>query len=287
MLFDPQEERSRHNLEGEGDDYKALVNDDDGVEWSSVPGIEAVQGEPQASRNRQCCLPWPSDETRQRYAEFTGASRVIVTVLLFMTISGAFYVNDIVQASMNIEIPDPNSPSTEELLIPVDSLSVRRDDMDLILPLPPTVASLGYMDAVVSWDTCSSWNKICRVLKRDGEVWLVCCFAGICLSLLATVTQVFYSSWLTSRWLKIVMRVMSFFCLMNIVALLSVWWLDAYPSIGSTTLAIFPIASPETGETNILTMNFTDVRIFPGYSLVLISTAGILHIIDFILTIFL
>lgn len=176
MLFNSEDQRSRNEpggwyQGGEGDDYKALVNVGDGAEWSPIPlWSEGVQGEPQDSRIRHWCVPSPSDHTRQRYAKVTGPSKLVVTASLFMIIIGAFFINEIVWASLNIQIPDPNSPTPKELLIPVGKLSVRRVDMSFILPVPPAVASTGYKDLVVSWEVCSSWNKICRVLKRDGEV---------------------------------------------------------------------------------------------------------------------
>lgn len=217
---------------------------------------------------------------RQSYAAWTETNygvRVIAIISSAVMLGGALYLDDIIVAAPDILMNNPNSPDTEDLLVPVEEFSVRQSEIQLKVPASTTTSSGGYLEYTVKYSTCNDYDDVCNMLLRDGKIWFFTCIIGIALALPGALLQV------TRSTRRAIMKLLSFLAMVDILLLLGFWWLEVYLTLSSTKTASYPFYSNETKETTLIEMTFEDVTMYPSYSLAIASLSGLTLCADFVL----
>jgi len=249
---------------------------------------ESYTGERQTQK-RGCCIcccrkrskPRSNRRVTRRMvgSATAGALRMTFVVMSLLVLGGAFYLNDLINATPNIVMDDPNSPDTEQLLITVEEFKVRRTDIELKFPVSTSISPKGYIQKTTTYDACAEYDDICNILRRDGKIWFLTCIVGMALALLGSIFQGTLTTW------KKTIKLLSFLTMVDVLFILVVWWLDAYLRLCNLKSASFPIFSDETHNTTLTKMTFEDKGLYPGYSLALASMCGLALVADFLLEI--
>jgi len=207
------------------------------------------------------------------------AMRMTFVVMSLVLLGAAFYLDDLINATPNIIMDDPNSPDTEELLITVEEFKVRRSEIELKFPISTNIAAKGYIEKTTTYEKCRDYDDICRTLLRDGKIWFLACIVGMGLALLGSIFQGTLMTW------KKMIKLLSFLTMLDVIFIIVVWWLDVYLKLCNTKTASFPFYSTETNQTTLIEMTFEDKGLYPGYSLALASMCGLALVADFVLEI--
>jgi len=202
--------------------------------------------------------------------------RLTSLTMSLLMLGGALYLNCLITASPDIIMDDPNSPDTEVLLIQVEEFTVRQKYIDLKIPVDTTIAAAGYLKRTVYYDFCEDYDDICKTLRTDGNIYFFTCILGLVLTLPPLL--------LASRCRgKSAIQCLSFLPAIVMCIALVVWWLDAYLKLSNLKIASLPLHSTYANETTMIDMNFEDKRMFPGYSLCLVSLTGLALCLNFVL----
>jgi len=202
--------------------------------------------------------------------------RLTSLTMSLLMLGGALYLDCLITANPNIIMDDPNSPDTEVLLLRVEELSIRQKYIDLKIPVPTTVAAIGYLKSTVYYTFCETYDDICKTLKTDGNIYFFTCIGGLGLTLPPLL--------LASRYRgKSVIQCLSFLPAVVMCFALVVWWLDAYLKLSNLRIVSLPIHSNYANETTMIDMDFEDKRMLPGYSLCLVSLTGLALCLNFLL----
>jgi len=270
------------------EDSKAIDNGNKAQpdELSTPLILEGRKGQAQTEERGRylfcCCKKKRRSKKRKRrrrreWKETIGGLRLLSMVTSIIMLAGALYLDDIIIASPNILMKNPNSPDTEDLLVPVEEFSVRKNEIQLEIPVAATTSSAGYLGYTVKYSTCKDYDSVCNKLLRDGKIWFWTCIIGIAIVVPGALLQATKSSRRT------IMKLLSFLAMVDILLLLGVWWLEVYITLMSTKTASYPFYSNETKETTLIEMTFEDVVMYPSYSLALASLSGLTLCSDFAL----
>jgi len=245
--------------------------------------LDSSEGRTYVQEESRCCC---CCKTRKR-SRNAGRRRLVwvekcislrqtsLTMSLLM-LGGALYLDCLITANPWIFMDDPNSPDTEVLRVPVEALTIRQNYLDLKVPVTTTVAAPGYLSWTVYYDSCDDYDDICKSLRTDGKIYFFTCILGFGLTLLPLL--------LTSRCRgKSAIQCLSFLPAMVMFFALAVWWLDGYLKVSNLKTVTFPCHSTYANETTMIDMDFEDKKMFPGYSLCLVSLAGLALGLNFVL----
>jgi len=234
-----------------------------------------------------CCCKKKKSKTEQRrpkrkkrrrrrnWSETIGGIRLICKCMAILMLAAALYLDNIIIAAPYILMNNPNSPDDEDLRVPVEQFSVRRDEIQLQVPVSGTTSSVGYLEYTVKYSTCENYDRQCSMLLRDGKIFFLASIIGIAIAFPGALLQFTRSS------RRKIMKLLSFLAMVDILVLLGFWWLEVYLTLINTKTANYPFYSKETTETTLIEMTFENVVIYPGYSLALVSLSGLTLCSDF------
>jgi len=237
----------------------------------------------------QCCCGCCCCKTRKRSRHLVlrrsmWAERFISCRLTFMTMSllmlgGALYLDSLITAAPDILMDDPFSPDTEVLLVNVEELTFRQTYLDLKVPVSTSLAAAGYLERTVKYEICDDYDDICKTLGLDGKIFFFTCILGFGL----TLPPFLLANRCTG---KAVLQCLTFLPAMVMGFALAVWWLDAYLKLSNLKTVSFPFNLSNTNETTMIDMTFEDKRMFPSYSLCLMTLSGLALGLNFIFIMF-
>jgi len=232
--------------------------------------------------SRYCCCF--KTRKRSRHAKRQNEERMQKCISLrlasltmsLLMLGGALYLNCLIIANPDILMNDPNSPDTEVLLIPVEEFTIRQKYIDIEVAVPAAVAAAGYLKRTVYYDFCDDYDDICKTLRTDGNIYFFTCILGLGL----TLPPLFFGSRCRR---KLAIQCLSFPPAIVMCFALVVWWLDAYWKLSNLKTVSLPLHSTYANETTMIDMTFEDKRMFPGYSLCLVSLTGLALCLNFVL----
>jgi len=243
----------------------------------SGPGHTYVREE-----SRYCCCF--KTRKRSRHAERQRlvwmqkciSLRLTSLSMSLLMLGGALYLDSLIIANPDILMDDPNSPGTEVLMFPVEEFTIRQKYIDLKVPVTTAIAAAGYLKRTVYYEFCGDYDDICKTLRTDGKIYFFTCILGLVLTLPPLL--------LASRCRgKVAIQCLSFLPAMVMCFALVVWWLDAYLKLSNLKTVSLPLHSTYANETTMIDMTFEDKRMFPGYSLCLVSLTGLALGLNFVL----
>jgi len=212
---------------------------------------------------------------RRNWTETIGGVRLICKCMAMFMLAAGLYLDSIIIAAPWILMNNPNSPDDEDLLVPVERFSFRRDEMQLQVPVSGTTSSVGYLEYTVKYSTCEDYDSECSMLSRDGKIYFVASIIGIAIAFPGAVLQFTRSS------RRKINKLLSFLAMVDILVLLGFWWIEVYLTLINTKTARYPFYSNETKERTLIEMTFEHVVMYPSYSLALASLSGVTLCSDF------
>jgi len=248
--------------------------------------LDSSEGTTKVPGDTSCCCCCKSRK-RSRHSELRRsmwAERCISFRLTFMTMSFlmlglALYLDSLITATPDIVMDDPYSPDTEVLLIPVEELTFRQKYLDLKYAVPARYSADGYLERTVTYEICDDYDDICKTLKFDGKIYFFTCILGLGLTLPPLL--------LVNRCRgKAFLQCITFPPAMVMGFALAVLWLDAYLKLSNLKTASFPFQVSNANETTMIDMTFEEKRMFPSYSLCLVTLSGLALCANFVLIMF-
>lgn len=266
-MINIQDSKTNRKEKMMGDSYKPLSN-----------GEERMQRNVRRKSKCCCCIQSrqrsKSEEYRRLAWEDSFKSIRLTSMLLsFVMLGGALYLDNLITATPNILMDDPNSPDSEVLLVPVEELSFSSKEIKLKVPVATTISSKGYLQRTVTYEACGDYDNVCKTLSRDGTIWWFACIIGIALTLPPMMCSSFV-------WPSI-KKFLSLLPALAITFVLAIWWLEAWLTLSTTKTVSYPFYSIQANATIMTEMTFEDKRMLPGYSLCLASLTGIALLFNF------
>jgi len=243
--------------------------------------LDGDEGRGHVRGNSTCCCCCKSRKRSRKselrrllWSEKCVSLRLTSLMMTVLMLGGALYLDCIITATPNILMDDPNSPDTEVLLVGVEELSIRYKGLELKVPVSTTVSAKGYLQKKVNYDICDDYDDVCKMLRHDGQIWFYTCIIGIAL----TLPPLLLNS--RCKW-KSSLQCLSFLPALVICFVLGIWWLNDWLTLSHMKTASYPFHSTYANETTLIEMTFEDKGMLPGYSLCLVSLAGLALCLNF------